>query len=172
MAFEHAVGDFVTYRQNGICEIKRKVKQNFGGLGEKEYFELTPVYDEKTVIFVPLDSEPLKAEMRHILSGDEIDGIISRSEHEELSWISDTKERAQIFGEIVSGGDRAKILWVIKVLSLYKNELSENKKKLYASDLKILSAAEKAITEEFAFVLGIEKDKVLSYILEKIGKQI
>ncbi|MBE6587506.1 MAG: hypothetical protein E7647_03725 [Ruminococcaceae bacterium] len=170
MAAEHKIGDFVTYRQNGICRINKIVKQNFAGMGEREYFELSPVYDMKTVIFVPLDSEPLKAGMRHILSKEEIDGIINEAEHEELEWSNDTKDRAQKFGDILLEGDRAKILWVIKVLSIYKKELEEKKRKLYASDAKILSTAEKAITEEFSFVLGIKREEVLPYILEKIGK--
>ena len=41
----HKVGDFIKHRQNGICEIKGIVKQNFAYMGEKEYFELSPVYD-------------------------------------------------------------------------------------------------------------------------------
>lgn len=167
---DHAAGEFVTYRQNGICRINRIVKHSFADMGEREYYELSPVYDTKTVIFVPLDSEPLKAGMRHILSREEIDSIINESEHEELVWIDDTKERAQAFGDILLGGDRAKILWVIKVLSLYKKELDESKRKFYASDARILASAEKAITEEFSFVLGINRDEVLGYILERIGK--
>jgi len=166
----HAAGDFVTYRQNGICKITRTVKQNFGGMGEKEYYELSPVYDAKSVIFVPTDSQALVSEMRHVLSREEIDAVICNSEHETLEWVEDTKERAQAFGEILSGGDRQRILWVIKVLSLYKKELEEKKRKLYATDAKILSAAEKTITEEFAFVLGIGRDEVLTYILERLGK--
>jgi len=168
MAIEHAVGDFVTYRQNGICKIKRTVKQNFAGMGEREYFELAPVYDEKSVIFVPVDSEPLKAGMRHILSRDEIDAIISQSEADSEEWISDPKARAQAFGEIVSGDDRARILRVIKLLYRHKIELEEKKKKLYAGDAKILAAAEKAIIEEFSFVLGIKRDEVIPYIKDRL----
>ena len=170
MAKEHAVGEFVTYRQNGICRINKIVKQSFAGMGEKEYYELSPVYDAKTVIFVPLDSEPLKAGMRHILSRDEIDAIIAESDNEEQEWIKDAKERARAYGDILLGGDRAKILYVIKVLSLHKKELEENKKKLYAGDTKVLASAQKAITEEFSFVLGIKREEVIPYILEKLEK--
>lgn len=166
----HEAGDFVTYRQNGICKINKRVRQSFGGMGEREYFELSPVYDAKTVIFVPVDSYELTGEMCHILNADEINDIISRSEEGEGEWISDTKQRAEAFGEILRGNDRAKILWIIKVLSLYKRELEENKKKLYASDAKLLAAAQKAITEEFAFVLGIQREEVIPYIINKIGK--
>lgn len=170
MLREHAVGDYVTYRQNGICRIKGIVKQNFPAVGEAEYYELTPVYDEKTVIFVPLGSDQLRSQMRHILTKEEIEGVITGVENDDNLWIDDTKERAHIFGDILQGGDRGKILLMIKELSLYKKKLENDKRKLYASDAKLLSSAEKIITEEFSFVLGIGREEVIPYILNKIGK--
>ena len=139
-------------------------------MGSREYYKLTPVYDEKTVIFVPKDSEALVGEMRHILSREEIDLIIGDSESRDYEWIDDAKSRAVAFSEIISGGDRGRILWIIKELSLYKQRVEAEKKKLYASDAKLLSSAEKVITEEFSFVLGIKREEVLPYILNKLGK--
>ena len=164
---DHKVGDYVTYGSNGICKIKSILKQNFSVLGEAEYYELVKVYDEKTVIFVPVNSESLTSQMRHVLSPDEIEEIISRTEKDESEWIEDAKERAQAFGEILQSGDREKILWVIKVVSIYKKSLEEQKKKFYATDQRILQAAEKIITEEFSFVLGIKKEEIIPYIISK-----
>jgi CarD family transcriptional regulator len=167
---EHKVLEFVKYRQNGICEIKRIVKQDFACMGEKEYFELSPVYDHKTVIFVPVDSEALQSEMLHVLSVAEIDEIIGNSLSEEILWISDNKERARKYTEILTEGNSAKILSLIKTVLNKKRELIENNKKLSASDLKILSSAQKMITEEFSFVLGIDKDEVNEYLVNKLNK--
>ena len=139
-------------------------------MGEKEYYELSPVYDAKTVIFVPVDSESLQNEMQHVLSSAEIDEIIGTSLNEEMLWISDNKERARSYTEILTEGNSTKILSMIKTLLNKKRELLENNKKLSANDLKILSSAQKMITEEFAFVLGIEKDKVEEYIVNKLNK--
>jgi len=167
--FLHKAGDFVSYKQNGICKIKGIFKGEFAFLGEKQYYELSPIYDPKTVIFVPLDSPELLSGMQHILSKDEIDSIIKESESKESLWIDDQKERAKAFQNILMGKDRAKILWIVKNLSLYKIKLEEEKKKLYASDARILEAAQKAITEEFAFVLGIKREEVVPYIIEKLN---
>ncbi len=166
----HCAGEFVSYKQNGICKIEGTVKQNFVGLGERTYYELSPVYDPKSVIYVPMDSVELVLGMRHILTKEEIDRIIVGFEDEKMPWIDDPKERATAYSAIVEGEDRGKVLLVIKVLSLYKNKLEAEKRKLYASDAKLLNAAQKAITEEFSFVLGIEKSDVIHYILAKLGK--
>ena len=108
--------------------------------------------------------------MQHVLSSAEIDEIIGTSLNEEMLWISDNKERARSYTEILTEGNSAKILSMIKTLLNKKRELLENNKKLSANDLKILSSAQKMITEEFAFVLGIEKDKVEEYIVNKLNK--
>jgi len=165
---DHNPGEIVSYRQNGICRINRMIKENFGGLGVKEYYELSPIYDTKTVIYVPVDSEDLVSGMRHVLTADEIDEIIERSEAEELPWVNDTKERNNLYTQILQGGDRTKILLIIKTISIRKKELEEKKKKLYAGDAKLLLQAEKAIVEEFSFVLGIKRDDVIPYIIEKL----
>ena len=108
--------------------------------------------------------------MQHVLSSAEIDEIIGTSLNEEMLWISDNKERTRSYTEILTEGNSAKILSMIKTLLNKKRELLENNKKLSANDLKILSSAQKMITEEFAFVLGIEKDKVEEYIVNKLNK--
>ena len=61
----------------------------------------------------------------------------------------------------------------MKELSLYRISAEKEKKKFYVSDAKLLAAAEKAIFEEFAYVLGIERDEVIPYIMNKaesVGK--
>lgn len=169
MKQEHSIGDFVTYKQNGICMISAIVKRDFAGMGEKEYYELRPVYDEKTVLFIPKDFGTLTDTMRHILTKDEIDKIIDETEMNDIVWVEDSKERAKIFEDIISKGDRRRILGIIKTLSLHKTELERKQKKMYASDGKILALAEKIITEEFSFVLKIDRSDVIDYINEKLG---
>ena len=171
MEWEHTVGDFVTYKQNGICKICSTVKRDFAGMGEREYFELRPVYDEKTDLFIPKDSQSLTGTMRHILTKDEINKIIDESQTKEVEWIKDAKERAKAFEAVIEEGDRKRILSIIKVLSLHKAELDGRQKKMYASDSRILALAERIIDEEFAFVLDIDRACVREYIMKRLEKE-
>lgn len=163
----HKVDDYVIYKNNGICKIVEICLKDFSG-EEKEYYHLQSVYDENTNYYIPLDAPENKQNMKHMLTIDEIDKIILDSEECENVWIEDSKERNEKFSEILREGKRDKILWLVKVLSLHKIKVEDEKKKFYATDEKILASAEKIITEEFAFVLGIEKQDVTNYIVEKI----
>lgn len=170
MKRDYLVGDFVTYKQNGICRICAIVKQNFAQMGEKEYFELRPVYDEKTVVFVPKDSQILTSTMRRILTEEEIRAIIDESELKEIEWIENTKDRSRQYEDIINEGDRRRILCIIKTLYLHKASLEEKQRKMYATDARILALAEKIIADEFSFVLGIDRKEVIKYIVERIKK--
>ena len=58
------------------------------------------------------------------------------------------------------------MLWLFCVLTNY--EIESQRKRHYAGDAKILAAVEKIITEEFSFVLGIDRSKVIPYILGRM----
>lgn len=168
-SFKHNINEYVMYRQIGICQIIDIRKENFGGSNEKIYYVLKTMTD-KTTIYVPVDSENISLHMRHILSVDEIQSIIDKSEESLNEWVEDSKLRSEYFEQILQNGNMAEILWIVKVLSMHKIYVDKNNKKFYASDEKILSKAEKLITEEFAFILGIDKRQVIPYIIKHINQ--
>lgn len=164
MSLKHNINDYVLYRNNGICRITEICPRDFGD-GERLYFIMQSVYDKNNVFFVPADKED---QLKHVLSVDEIDSIIDRSGDVCLEWPEDTRERTDVFGEILREGDRPRLLCMIKLLSLHKTETEADKKKFYANDQKTLAAAERLIQDEFAYVLGIPRDEVSDYIVRRI----
>lgn len=157
------LGDYVSYRKNGVCEIVDVIEQNFAGQGKKEYYVLRSVYDNNTKVFVPTGSA-LEDEMQYVLTEGEIHKIIEESKTVDCRWIEDCKARAAYFDEITNSGDKAKMLWIIKRVSEYKLEFEKAKKKMKANDLKYLAQAESIIAADFAFSLKLPKNEVMCYI--------
>lgn len=167
--YTYKINNYVSYRKNGIFRIIDIRSENISGIGDKIYYIMKSVYDENIRILVPVDSM-LVSEMNSILTVDEINTIIAASEKSQNQWVDDNKLRVLSFEQILNRGDRSEILWLVKVLTIYKNKIEQNKKTLNTNDMKILSIAEKLIQEEFAFALGISKNEVIPYILCRIGK--
>ena len=165
--YSHKVNEYVTYGQNGICQIIDIQKQKIKGI-ERTYYIMKSVYNN-TKIMVPVDSDMLVGNMRHILSEKEILDIIKKSEDSDNIWMQDTKLRSEQLEKMLHNGDRADILWIVKMLSMYKLQAEKEGKRFYASDERILYTAEKIITEEFAFALGIERNEVIPYITAHIN---
>lgn len=162
------VGECVLYRGYGICRICEVSPLNFGD-GVVDYYVLRSVYDESAVAYVPVSS-PLVEQMRHVLSDNEIDTVIDSAAGSGNRWINDGKLRAATFGKLIDGGNRSDILWVVISLCDYRTELASQRKKLYAMDEKLLATALRMIKEEFAFVLGIDREEVVPYITNRLGR--
>ncbi len=161
------VGDHIIYAGNGVCYIEDIRNERFGG-APKTYYVMHAIHDPRSVIYVPTDAERLTAEMWALLSRYDIERLIEESDISNEVWITDNKARAAHYTEMLSTGDRSRLLVVIRMLTAYKTELEAKKKKFYVTDERVLTAASKLITEEFSFVLGIEQNEVIPYILERV----
>lgn len=169
--YPHRIGECVCYKNSGICRITDIVTREFAGMEPRVYYEMEPVFDRHTLLYVPTDSTALEQSMRRVLAPQEIQGVIEASQQYQDLWIEDEKVRASEYETLLEEGDCSRILWLVKILSVHKREAEQNKKKLHAADTKILETAEKMIEEEFAFALGIEKDQVIPYILEQLQEK-
>lgn len=170
MTLRHKIGDNVIYKNNGICEICDIREMSFAGAEKKPYYVLKPVYSLGSHTYVPADLPELEQFMHTLLAKEEIHKIIDNYRDFELLWNDDTKARAEYFNSLISSFDRCAILAIAMKLSEYKTELDGKRKKMYASDSKILSLSEKMIKDEFAFVLEIKRDEVFGYIKSRLSK--
>ena len=158
-------GDYVIYKNNGVCLIEDIRPLPFGPSPDQEYFILRPRTSEGT-IYVPVQGD-MSEKLNKIPSRTEIDEIIRQAEHSDLEWIENSKVRIVAFDKLLASGDRVSILWLVKMLTEKKKNHSKNKR-LCANEERILSTAKKIITDEFAFALNLPGKEVIPYILERI----
>ena len=161
------VGDIVLYGARGVCKIIGIEENEMMGKRIK-YYILKPVYDEKAKIFVPTTNETLCAKMRRTLSAKEIHTLIKSMKKEEPNWIQDENLRRKEYKLILAGGNCREIINVIKTLHGHQQFQIENGKKLHAADERLMKDAEQILHEEFAYVLDIQREEVLPFILEQV----
>lgn len=82
------IGSLLVYGAKGICRVLGVERAKFSG-GEREYYLLCPKDDEKSVIYVPVDSERLERLVSRMLTPEEIDRLIVRMSGDCLPWISE-----------------------------------------------------------------------------------
>ena len=112
---QHNVGEYVFYRQNGICVISDVTTDDLGVMGIQTYYVLSSVSNENNKFFVPVNS-PLTKEMYRLLTAKEIDTIILRTgENDEDVWIDDDKSRTAFFDTVLKSGNRADIIMAMEV---------------------------------------------------------
>jgi len=159
--------DTVVYSTNGICTIGEITEQSFCG-EKREYYVLHPIYDTGATIFVPTDNEELTGKMRRVMTKEEINALLNDIADSEEDWIESDTERKKQFDSILAGGDRRKLMQMIRTLYLHGQQQKKRGKKLHIADERCFREAEKILYEEFAHVLQISTEEVIPYIREQL----
>ena len=80
------------------------------------------------------------------------------------------RERQAAFKNILLYGDIRDIILLARKLKFKQDEQESRGKKLHIADERTFREAEKIISEELAYALGIEKDKVIDFLVSKLEK--
>ncbi len=164
-----SAGEVVTYGTQGICRVKELSVMKFGST-RGEYYILIPVYDPKSVVYVPASKPALVAKMRPVLSREELDELILKTSEESLEWIVGDSERKDYCDRVLKSGERVEIMRMMEMLYLHRESLKDQKKHFHNVDAQYLKAAERMLHDEFAFVLGIAPEDVPDYIQSHMMK--
>ncbi|MFR8167868.1 MAG: CarD family transcriptional regulator [Lachnospiraceae bacterium] len=161
-------GDFIIYGSNGVCQVEHIGSMDLQGVpGDKMYYTLVPVYEEKSRLFTPVDNH--KVVMRPVISKQEACDLIDHMQEMQVFEIQNEKNRDTVFKEALKTGDCEELVRVIKTIYEKKQERKAQGKKVTAGDERYFKLAEEHLYGELAIALGIEKDKVGSYIEKRIA---
>lgn len=162
------IGDTVLYGSDGVCTVSDITTRVFGK-DKAEYYILTPIHQQRSVIYVPTASEKLLAKMRRVLSREEIKAIIDEVGTTDCQeWITDENARREHFKTILLSGDRRELMCMIKTIYHHGLTQKENGRKLHHTDEVMMKEAEKVLYDEFAYVLSMKPDDVLPFIIGEI----
>lgn len=166
----YQIDDMILYGGNGVCRVVDITKRVFDGR-EIEYYVLQPIYSDGSRIYVPKDNENLTGKMRRLLSEEEVRRLIRDMAHEDVIWIENENERKETCRAILSGGNPREVIRMIQALYRHQQEQRQKGKKLHQADERFFREAEKLLYDEFAWVLHLEPDQVLPFILEQIENE-
>ena len=160
----YKAGDYIVYKNNGVCLIEGVRKEKFGSCEKKDYYVLKLLYTEGAVVYVPVDKEETEKRMRAPISKSEADEIIKSYPSIEESWISDDKLRVSKFKDILERGIPTELVWMLKSIEKRASELAEIGKRIRASDEAMLRKAETNLYGEIAFALNLNPSEVVKII--------
>jgi RNA polymerase-interacting CarD/CdnL/TRCF family regulator len=167
----YQIGEVVAYGATGICTIEDicLMSPNRSGAKKQEYYVLKPLAAPTCLTYVPTAS-PLTQKMRRLLSGQEIDSMIDSVREQRLDWIEDARQRADVFGSIVSGGLTKQLLLLIGCLYMEKKACCSHGRRFSPADDRLLHSAERVVSEEFSYALQIKPNQVTAYIAQRLNQ--
>ena len=160
------IGSYVSYRAEGVCVISDIREERFGALGQgTKYYILSPVGDEKSTVFVPMDNETLVSMMRPLLSAEEIMATVAELRDERMEWIEESRLRNMRFREIFSEGDRRQIIVLLNTVMEHSAMLRASGKKVGSTDENAQYRAQTVLLEEFSMTTDLGSlDEVLALL--------
>ena len=157
------IGSYVSYRAEGVCVISDIREERFGALGGlAKYYILSPVGDEKSTVFVPMDNEGLVSMMRPLLSAQEIMATVEELRDERMEWIEESRVRNVRFREIFAEGDRRKLIVLLNTVVEHSEMLRSIGKKVGSTDENAQYRAQTMLFEEFSMTTDLKSiDEIL-----------
>lgn len=163
-----ACGDQVIYGIHGVCDVL-DLEMRTVDRKKVEYYVLEPIEQPGARYYVPTQNQAAVAKLRPILSKQELDTLLRSEDTGKDSWIADENQRKQRYRELITSGDRAALICMIRTLHRQRSAQLASGRKFHLCDDNFLKDAEKLLSAEFALVLNIQPHEVGKYIQDVIG---
>lgn len=164
------IGESFIYGSSGICKLEEIQERNINSQ-QRLCYVLHPVYEANSTLYIPVGNEKLEAKMRRLLCPEEIYRLIDAMPGQEGDWIENENQRRDCYSQMLASGDRIQLVQLLKGLFLRQQELRAAGRKLRMSDERFMKDAERMLYDEFAYVLGIPRENVFSFICGRIGPE-
>jgi CarD family transcriptional regulator len=159
------IGDHVIYGRTGICAVKDVTYHDLPGFsGLRLYYTLKPVYTSG-IIYTPVDTSVF---MRHAVSRDEAIRLI-----QQIPTIENTmddaldvsgKELPEYYKSLMESHDCKDLIRLIISVYSKKQQAEQDKKKIGQTNQNFMRNAEELLYGELSVVLGMDKERVPSFI--------
>lgn len=166
----HKIGDNIMYGANGVMTIVDIRDESIGDIS-RSYYVLRPMSSRSdSLTFVPTDNEGLVANMRPLLTKDQVVALVHEMKNPKpIKWINENRPRSDAFKKIMESGDREMMVSMIHAICENAKRREAEGKKNFLSDENAKQKAEKLLYSEFSIVLGIPEEEVPAFIENLIG---
>lgn len=163
------MGTMLVHPTYGVCEVVHVGKIDTRNVkDERLYYTLIPLYDSKSKLFIPTDSDSVG--LRPVMTKESALKLVASLPALEPIAVQNEKEREKLFKELIRTGNCEDISRIIKTLYLRKKARLTAGKKSVSLDEKYLLLAREQLYGELAVSLGIDKNGVEEYITQSIKR--
>ena len=157
-------GDYWRYIQKNGYYLANSWYQDTDG----KYYYLQPVYDDKGIIYSPVDSK--KVSMRTIITKEEAQTFLERARNCKSDELLNQKITPNQYDEMVKSQDTEKLMHLVRFLYDIKNERAKELRKMKSADSRMLVTARKLLYGELAVALGKDYSEMSDLLDQYLGQ--
>lgn len=161
------IGERVVYGFHGICKVA-DLEERVIARKRVVYLVLEPTGPGSSKFYVPTHNAVAMAKVKHLLSKEELEEMLSSEIVRNGMWIPEENRRKMAYRELISSGDREKLLQMIRCIYLYKEEQAAVGKRCHMCDDNFLRDAERLLGSEISVILNIDPDEAKRYLRSQL----
>lgn len=163
----YQAGDKLVYGIHGVCVVADQ-EERVIDRKRVTYLVLEPLGQDSSRYLIPTHNAVAMSKLKAMLTREELEALIRSDTVQEDCWIADENHRKQIYRELISGGDREKLMQMVRTLYRHKSAQAAAGRKCHLCDENFLRDAEKLLIGEVSIVMGLEPDQAKQYIRNKL----
>ena len=163
----YQIGELVVYGIHGVCRVTSQEQQTSAGK-QVVYLVLEPLDQEGSKFLIPAHNAAAMAKVKPILTREEWLELFTSDTVRTDVWIPDENQRKQCYREVITGGNRSKLLQQIRTLYRHKKVQTSIGRKVHICDENFLRDAEKILISELSVVFGLEPEVAKDMLRSKV----
>lgn len=166
----YEIGDRVLYGIHGICRVTALQEQK---IDRKRvmYLVLEPEGQSGARFLVPTHNEQAMKKLRPILSREALQSLLASESVHSDAWIADENRRKEAYRELITAGDREKLMQMVHTLYRHRAVQKSAGRKLHLCDDNFLRDAEKLLCSELCAVLEMDADSAKQYLRAQLDSE-
>ncbi len=156
------IGEYVSYGNNGICQVAEITKMQGTDDSSRQYYILKPINNESGKIYTPVDND--KVFIRELITVQEAEQLLDDISSIETIDITNPRELDVEYKRRIRTGDWHMWVSIIKTIYKKRDEREKNGKKLTTSDERYLREVSARLYDELSFVMDKENEEVAELV--------
>ena len=161
------VGDQVVYGMHGVCRVAATETKVMDGKSVV-YLVLEPNNQESTRYLVPTHNAAAMGKVHGVLNSEELTALLSSPAVRENAWICDEGQRKQCYRELITSGNRQRLVQMVNTLYSHRGKLAVSGRKFHMCDENFLRDAEKLLCSEISVILGLPFHDAREFLRSKL----
>ena len=163
----YQIGKRVMYGLHGVCRIVATEEQ----LVDRKcvvYPVLEPEGQTGSRYLVPTYNEAAMSKVKQIMTQEDLVSLMESREVNTDSWIRDENQRKQNYRELITSGNRTKLMQMVRTLYRHNASQAAAGRKVHLCDDNFLRDAEKLLAGEISAVMNMDPDQARQYLRSKL----
>ena len=164
------IGERVVYGFHGVCTVA-EMEERVIDRKKAVFMVLEPQEKHGARFYIPTHNAAAMAKVKQMLRAEELESLFRSDTVRNGEWIPEEKRRKMLYRELISSGDREKLMQMVRLVYIYKDQQAKEGKRIHLCDDSFIRDAERLLVGEVSMVLQMDENTARQYIREKLREE-